>query len=513
MRQQIHRYLYLIGLLALVVGLTTSHFLMSLSWVVLGANWILEGRYKQKFAGFKSQRLLLLYLFFFAFFLIGLLWSSNLPVGLDYVRKRLPLLIVPVVILTSQPLERREYYALLGAYIITVFVASVIGLVRLATIPHLPYRDIVPFISNIRYALNLCVSACLLLWLCRRLPPERRAIAWMMRMLALYFAGYLILLQSYTGIAVLFVVATVCLIVYRKEISRPLWICAMMLIVISVVGLSATFIGLAHSYFTPSELASQPLEATTPSGNPYSHSDDSFIECGNYVNRYVCEDEIRRGWATKSAMDIDSLTPNGYSVYPTLVRYLNVTSGRKDSLSVAQLTPDDVSAIEQGIANPYYTRKFSPRRMCYSLFFEYESYRRYHAVVGFSMLQRIELWKAGWLVFLDHPLFGTGTGDYIDLCHEKLAAMDSPIEQTTWRTHVHSQYLTLLVMFGLVGFLILAGAFIYTLRTLSSSTYFPYLLIITVLLVSMLTENTLDTIGGYMMCAFFPPFFDKHHKI
>lgn len=513
MRQKIHRFLYLVGILTLVVGLTTSHFLMSLSWVILGANWILEGRFTEKFADFKSQKLLHLYLLFFAFFLVGLLWSSNLPVGLDYVRKRLPILIVPVVVLTSQTLEKREYYALLGAYMATVFVASIIGLVRLATIPHLPYRDIVPFISNIRYSLNLCVSACLLLWFCRRIPKEKKAIIWGFRLLTLYFACYLFLLQSYTGIVVLFVVAIVCLIVYRKEISKPLWIGSMALIVMAVLGLCAAFVGYAHDYFTPSELASKPLEAETPSGNPYNHSDDLFIECGNYVNHYVCDEEIRKGWAEKSTMDIDSLTPNGYSVYPTLVRYLNVTTGRKDSLSVAQLTPEDVSAIEQGIANPYYTHKFSLRRMCYNLFFEYESYRRYHSVVGFSMLQRIELWKAGWLVFLDHPLFGTGTGDYIDLCHEKLAAMDSPIEQTSWRTHVHSQYLTLLVMFGLIGFLILAAAFIFTLSKLPSKTYFPYLLIIVVLLVSMLTENTIDTIGGYMMCAFFPPFFDKHHKI
>lgn len=508
MRQKIHHILYLAGLLSLVVGLTTSHFLMSLSWVVLGVNWLLEGRFREKFQGFRNQRLLHLYLLLFAFFIVGLLWSSNLGSGLDYLRKRLPILFVPLAVLTSQPLKQWEYRSLLKAYVATLFVVSVIGLVRLATIPNLPYRDIVPFISNIRYCLNLCVAACLLLY---ALPQMPRAFRWVAVPMALYFMAYLLLLQSYTGIAVLLVVGVMSLIVYRHRLRKALWIGALSLLLGLTAGLSVCALYYVHKYFAPSELALQPLEEFTPSGHPYLHKADSVIECGNYVQHYLCYEEMDREWAKLSRLPLDSVTPAGYPVRATLIRYLNVTSGRKDSAAVASLTPADVQAIEQGVANPYYLKKLSLRRMCYTMCFEYDCGRRHGSIVGFSMLQRIELWKAGARAFLQHPLFGTGTGDYLDEVHRQLALMDSPIDSSTWRTHTHSQYLTFLIMFGAVGFLLLGCAFLFTLRRLPCRTHFPYLLITVILLISMLTENTLDTIGGYMMCAFFPSFFAKHY--
>ena len=91
---------------------------------------------------------------------------------------KLPLLVVPLVVLTSQPLRGRLRHWVLWAYATTVLVVSIIGLVRLLTIPGLPYRDTVPYISHIRFALNCCMVVCLCAGVAIRHPSSlHKAVA------------------------------------------------------------------------------------------------------------------------------------------------------------------------------------------------------------------------------------------------------------------------------------------------------------------------------------------------
>lgn len=142
-----------------------------------------------------------------------------------------------------------------------------------------------------------------------------------------------------------------------------------------------------------------------------------------------------------------------------------------------------------------------PKRMLYVMLFEYESYRCYHAVEGFTMLQRIALWECAWKVFLSQPLIGTGTGDLQDEMHRMFVNEDYPLQE--YNKHPHNQYLTLLAMFGVLGFAIVAFFFLRALRKPSSPLILAWL---TMILLSFLTENTLDTLAGIMVCTWFLPF-------
>ena len=496
--------------------MTTSVFLMNMGWVLLLVNWTAEwigtGKdfRKERLARLCDNRLLWAFFLLMVLHLVALLWSSNWHYGLDDIRKKLPLLVVPMAILTSRPLQRRAWGNILGCYVGAVVVASVVGLVRYFTVPDLPYRAIVPFISHIRFSLNICLVVALLSWqglkMLRNHPSGRRWLAACYLTGVVYFLFYLFLLQSYTGIVVLFVLVAVLLVAYwkrmdNKRLRNSLFV-AWLVALIAVVGVTLYFV---NDYYRLRPLALQPLEACTANGNAYSHECDGFVECGNYVNNYVCEKELREQWPLVSDMPLDSITATGYPVLPALIRYLNAMECTKDSAGVACLTSRDVRAIEKGIANPVYLKHPSVRKMYDIMLFEYESYRCYRSVRDFTMLQRFELWRSGWAVFGKHILWGTGTGDVVDECHAQLRASGSPLAGTA--KHVHNQYITFLITFGIVGFVLLVCAFVLGVRQNRLWRRFPFLVVLTVSLISFFTEDTLETLAGCMFVAFFWSYF------
>ena len=145
-------------LLALLGGtMVTSVWAANLVWVLLGVNWLLEGRWREKCQMARESRLLQAYLILYVVLLVGMLWTQNTIHGLDVLRVKLPLLVVPLVMLTTRPLTGRARQTVLVIYAGTVLVVSVIAAVRLLTIPGLPYREAVPYISHIRFALCCCM--------------------------------------------------------------------------------------------------------------------------------------------------------------------------------------------------------------------------------------------------------------------------------------------------------------------------------------------------------------------
>lgn len=504
MRQQIHTTLYFLFLCLGVIGMTTSNYLMNMAWVFMAANWVAEWDMRRKFSDFKTNYLLQAWLLLFLIHLVGMLWTSNWAYGLDDLRKKLPLLLVPLVVLTSRPLKDKQYRCVLFCYIGAMLVASVVGWVRYFTMPDLPYRDIIPFISHIRYSLNICLGITLLGW------QVIRARSFQVRLwasaLSIYFFLYLILLQSYTGCIILFVLALAMLCHYWNKIGNrklrtamlTLW-CLVFIAVVASVGINI------HSYYRLVPPSTEPLEATTANGNAYVHLQDGMIENGNYVNNYLCEEELWREWNKRDPHDMYDTCATGYPIRGALVRYLNAKGLTKDSLGVAQLNDDEVLSIAKGIANPVYEKRLSLQRMVYVMCFEYENYRCYHSVRNFTMLQRFELWKNGWKVFLRSPLVGVGTGDVVDKCHLELVKSRSELAGTS--KHTHNQYLTLLITFGLLGFVLITWAFVRAFRRQRLLHITPFLVITLITLISFLTEDTLETLAGAMFVVVFSSLF------
>lgn len=500
-RKSVHQNIFFLLLATLVVAMPTSKFLMSATMIFLAANWLIEGRFREKWNLAKGNEVLHAFVALYMVHVVWCLFSSNWDYALDDLRKKLPLLALPLVVLTSTFLDRKKITNLLQIFCLTVAIAAVVGIVRYLGGSDMDYRNIFPHFSHIRFSINVCMAIVLLMYAIHKIIRRNNIkLKWLrilgILMLEALYCVILLLLQSYTAFVILAVtiVALLGWLAVKRKWQARYTVAFFAVIAVTVVGVWLCFSHYRSNYYTLRELSLKPLETTTANGNAYTHANDGIIEMGNYINNYICDTELRSQWVKRSALNIDSLTPNSFAVYPTLVRYLNAKGLTKDSAGVSQLQQSDIELIEQGVANPCYTRRFDVGKMLYRLFFEYDSYCRDGNVLNSSLLQRFELWKNGLAVFKAHPVFGVGTGDVADEVGKSLEQRNSQLAGSNLRTH--NQYITLLLTFGVVGVVIIIYFFFRAIRRqklLKSAMFLAYLCIV---LVSFVSEDTLETEAG-----------------
>ncbi|MBR5777127.1 MAG: O-antigen ligase family protein [Bacteroidales bacterium] len=505
-----HSNIYFALLIVLVVAIPTSNFLMSAAQIFLMLNWLVEGRWKEKIVKAKNNPLLWAFGILFIVHIVWVAFSSNFDYALTDLRKKLPLLILPLVLLTSETISSKKINTILIIYSITMFVVSAYSWTNHILHPETPYRSLFPFISHIRLALNAClvifVSSKYIIDLhnnkYKLSTGKRKTYITLLLFAVVWFVGYLLLLQSYTGFVIL--LATCCILGFlrlRYIKSRAIKYIFVGGTTIIVATLCSTLLYYTYNYYNLSPLSTEPLQSKTANGNPYEHLQDNFVECGNYLNNYICHTELESAWNTVSTQKLTDETLNGYPIKPTLIRYLNSKGLTKDSLGISALTAKDIKAIEMGKATVHEASTNVVPQMVYRLLFEYENYRHYHTVKNSSMLQRFELWNNSWSIFAAHPMFGVGTGDVEDQIKTKLAQNNSELKDSNMRTH--NQFLTFLLTFGIIGTTIIVVAFAYAIRKqklFSSSLFIAYFCIF---MLSFLSEDTLETAAGCLFSTFF----------
>lgn len=482
----------------LVISMTTSVFLMNLAWVLLLAWWLFSGHWREKWESMKRNRLLQAFLVLAVVHALWLIGSQDMERALFLFQKRLPLVVVPLVVLTSRPLKVWEQHLVGSVYCITVLVVSVIGFVRYLTIPDLPYREIVPYISHIRYGLNACLVIVLLVYC--GVHYRRGWLIAVNGVATVWLVYVLLLLHAYTSFVILLLIPLVLLIVYGGHLSKNTRLGAwgvLAVVVLSLVGVSCCYY---RQYYPAQQAATYPV--VTANGNAYDTPMDDFMENGHYLYHEVCTQELVQQWPRYSDYPYDSVTATGYPLSSALLRYLNGMGVSKDSVGLTHLSSDDIDAIELGVGNPVYCR-LGLRRLYYTLFFEYDNYRFYHHVAGFTMLQRFELWNNAWHIFLQHPLWGVGTGDVLSQCQDRMQSLGSPLAAADLNTH--NQYLNLLVAFGSVGFLLIVLAFargwIVSFRVPYNHRSLLFVSYLCILLVSFISEDTLNTAAGVFFAS------------
>jgi len=122
---------------------------------------------------------------------------------------------------------------------------------------------------------------------------------------------------------------------------------------------------------------------------------------------------------------------------------------------------------------------------------------------------RFELWKAAWLIFTEHPIFGIGSGQFNDVLKEKIGAGEIPKIQVF--DHAHSEPLQALATTGIIGFLsyifLYAGIayYFYSSLNLSSTYKIRYLSILGLMLVGgfFIFGLTNYSFGHQVMVLFF----------
>lgn len=530
---------YLLGLLMVAVGLTLSPFLMGMSqfWLVLVwlVNGIVARDFKQKLSRFWHNKAAVLLVALYLMHVVGLLWTSDFEYAMKDLRVKLPILVMPFVLSSMEPLDRKRFDFVLLVYVLSVFIATQFSFFRYIRHDYEDVREISRFISHIRFCLNIVFCIAIIGWylynrgvstcsttLTKQAPESlegpsavkypvpafgvKRAIDRFLQWLfLLWFIYQIYIFESLSGYVILagVVVVSALYLFLRWKKGRgwrvALGVSALMVIAAVVVVVWAVVKPMVE--VKPVDFST--LEKTTAQGNPYWHDTiHNPVEDGKYVGLYYNRTELRETWSQRSELPFDGTTADGENLEATLARYLTSKDLRKDAQGVMALTDEDIHNIEQGVANYNNWKHPGLRARLSSTLFEYNLYRRYNNPNGGSLSQRIEYTRASFHIIGRHPWFGVGTGDVPQTFARTYDKIHSPLKEE-FRFRAHNQYLAIAVAFGLVGLAFFLFVLLYPWFASKRNHTYLYIVFLCIMLLSMFPEDTLETQAGATLFAFF----------
>ena len=166
--RQLLRRIYIATLSAIVFFMPLSVWLLTFFIIVLVIVWIADGGIARMPQILKSEQGVLIS---FGTYLVYLLWminTSDLSFGLRELKMKLPLLIFPLVIGLSDPLNKKEIKTVLSFFVAGVVLSSLIGFIYYSLDKNISDianpRKISLFISHIRLALMTNFSIIVSAW-------------------------------------------------------------------------------------------------------------------------------------------------------------------------------------------------------------------------------------------------------------------------------------------------------------------------------------------------------------
>lgn len=496
-RTLFHHIIYLLGMIALAISIPLSHFSMGLTAFILMLNWLAEWNWKEKWERVKINKDGLFLPMLFLFCCIGLINTDLWPIALHNLLAKLPILLAPLMIITSKPFTYKEFRLIQWAFIGSTVFCCIYSFCYWMSHSIQDIRQISVFIDHIRFSLCIVLS---IVFCCHLMLQNKGQKA----MLNAVYSGlivlqiiYMFIAQTLTGIIILFVIGLMfglyLLLTMTKSRVKTAILCTIAML--SIVGVA--YVGvITFQYFHCQD--TEITERQTALGNDYAFDSSSIVENGHRVYDYVCLPEMEMAWAQRSDTAYSPL------IEQTLIRYLNSKGLRKDAAAVNALSDVDVANVENKIANVDYTRRLGLHRAMYQTYFSYSIYKKYGNIEQSSLYQRFELWNASWNVIRNNWLLGVGLGDYKAELDSQLERQGSSIAHKHNRGS-HNQFLTFWLMGGFLLVLCFVLVLAYPFWRLRNRITFLYVAYFVIMVLSMITEDTIESQPGRLLFAVFMP--------
>ena len=505
-----HRDIYYFSLVFLAISLPLSIFTTTLAEIILFINWSWEGNFGNKIKNLKERKGAVIFILIYILHIIGLFYTEDFKFGLHDLKIKLPILVLPIIIASSQVLKEKELRNLLILFSLAVFAGSLVsGAIYFGITDYqfLDNRDISIFISHIRMSLmvNLAIFSLSYYIFTRDIETAiHRKFRIPLIFVTLWLIIFLFILKSITGLVILLIVGFTLGWKYSGKIGdvAPRFIIRTLLIAIPLI--IASYVShSAAQYFYRDKIDLTDLEKFTAKGNNYLHdTGNNSVENGHYIYLYVCEKELMEEWNKKSDIPYDGRDRRGQELKYTLLRYMTSKNLRKDADGISQLADSDIKAIENGLANYIFLDKNSLHPRIYEIIWELDSYSKGHDPSGHSVAQRLTYLIAAKEIISKNPVFGVGTGD-VKMEFDSYYKSSGSLLNQRWWNRAHNQYITFLVTFGWVGFVIVLLSFF--IPVFYEKRWGDYLFLCFALIgfISMLNEDTLETQTGVSLFVFF----------
>lgn len=499
-----HRTIFFFGLLLMAIGLPLSKFLMSISQFVLIGNWIIEGDIKQKTKRFWQNKSAVILCSVFVLHLLGLLYTFDFNYGWEDLRKKLPLFIFPFIIASSDALGVKQFKQLMLSFVLAVSAGTIVSMAVFYGIwpsEVNDIRDISIFVSHIRFSLMIDIAIFTLgYYIYYESIFIKRAIY---VLLTLWLVVFLLILNSLTGLILLLFVLFILLCFFALTRKKLLHKSISLSVILFFCYAFIHYLVMSSALCKSPPLTAGIIETHTSKNNEYAHDMKHLdVENGNYVYQYICWKELEEEWNKRSSIKVNEYDKKGNEIRYTILRYMTSKGLRKDADGVNHLNGKDIEYIQKGIANVnYVTMAGWNARIC-EIFWEIDSYKRGGNPSGHSITQRFEYWKTALSIIKNNLILGVGTGDVKNAFETEYERTNSLLSKQ-WRLRSHNQYLSIAVAFGIVGLSwFLLSLFYPVIRENKLFDYF-YITFFIIALLSMLTEDTLETQAGVSFYVFF----------
>lgn len=503
-KKNIHQTIQFIACIGIAIGLPWSKIPLSLATMLLGLNVILLNDWKKVFATWFSNKILLFLIAFVAFEWLSLLWSSNLTYGLDDVRRKLPLLVLPLCI-SVIPLTKQQWKWIalffLGSLVITTGINYAFYAKWIGNKTYHDYRNISLFISHIRLALLLVagIVICCFWWL--KKEPFRilsiPLIAWFIFYTNISQVGF-----GYVALAICFILAFYLYIFNRKNKLLKYGSAA-----IVSFGIICGFIFLySNLQPIPKKVKYTQEPKFTKSGNPYMFAKEPLWENGYPIIAYINEDELKTAWEKRSKINYETGEGNAQLKF-IIWRFMASKNLKKDKEGLDQLSDKEIRAIENNIASDVMLKGgFNAR------FYEIRNQLSDKDPNGKSLLMRLIYLKLGWQITKENFPFGVGSGDVQDAFNAKYESNSQGLNKEFWN-RAHNQYLTVLISSGIIGFILFLLIWFSIIHHSFKTNQQLYTILTVVVLSSFLSEDTLESQTGVTIAAFLIGAFVNYTKI
>lgn len=503
--------LYLIGLSAIAVGLSLSKPLISIGQLILGLAWILEGNYSQRIKAFFTNKTALFLILFFAISVVGLINTSNFSYAFTDVKRKFPFFVLPFVLFGFK-LKQEQLKLVFKLYLAGILAASFWSIfVKLGGlgITIVDDRDLSRFNSHIRFGLEICIAIFGLGYYFFNEHNLKTKI--IITLLGLWLLAFMFILHLYTGLLVFGATSLILMFVYGFKVADFKFKFLLFLTPLFIVGGAVWYINKSvNQYYNQN----QPLEEKrySPYGEIYNHNltnDDK--ENGYYVYRNNADEELEYAWNKVSKIHYRGKDLKGQPISSTVIRFITSKGEYKNHKAVMNLTPKEIEAIERGTTNVNMLTSNAFERRITSTIWEFDNYKRGRDYNGHSTVMRWVYWKTAYNIFKEHFWTGVGTGDIQDAFNEQYEKENSPLIEK-YRLRAHNQFITAFTTYGIFGGILFIVFLLYPLFGLSLKNHFVYLAFILIMLLSMITEDTLDTQVGITLFVFFNTLLIYNHK-
>ncbi len=439
---------------------------------------------------------------------VGLLWSSDITYALKDIRIKLPLLLLPLFLATGPRLTSHEINRILLLYIAAVFAAAVYRICYYFSLDVPEVRDIKVHTSHIRFSLNAVMAIFSTLYLCFGKNDINRLLKLELVLASAFLLFVMVFLNYNTGLVVTLILsAFTCLFFAFRQQSKLLKLC-ISLGAILIFTLPFYFIyTVIHKSCSVKPVHFETLDPFTVKGNPYTHDTVSFaIENGQYEGLYICDPELREEWQKRSKLDYDGQDRANYSLRGTLIQYMASKGLRKDAQGMQQLSDEDIQKIEKGIPNANLSGIEGIKTQIVHYYADWARYRKSGNANYNSLFQRFEYWKASLAIIKKNPWFGVGTGD-VPNAFKTYYKESNTLLLEKYQLRSHNQFLAIGVAFGLVGLLWFLFSLIYPGILTRKCSYYYYTVFFVIFLISIFSEDTLESQEGVTFFAFFSALF------